>query len=72
MTVQWSLAGARPNWRQRQTVDVAPVTADDIAVSNDVALAARLQLRAALQDEMRDGWKLVDVDREARQYVLAR
>jgi predicted GNAT superfamily acetyltransferase len=72
VTVQWSLAGARPNWRERQTVDVAPVTAADIAGSTDAALSARLQLRAAMQAAMRDGWQLVDVDREIRQYVLAR
>jgi predicted GNAT superfamily acetyltransferase len=72
VTVQWSLEGKRRNWIERQTVDVAPATADDIAASTDVALAARLQLRAALQPAMRDGWTLVDVDREARQYVLAR
>ena len=72
VTVQWSLAGERPTWQQHRRVDVLAATAEDIAASTDAALVARLQLRADLQTAMQEGWELVDIDREARQYMLAR
>ena len=72
VTVQWLLDRDRPIWREQRTVEVAAITADDIASSTDAALAARLHLRAGLQASMDDGWNLVDLDRELRHYMLAR
>ncbi len=48
------------------------ITAADIAAAADAALAARLELRATLQPLLDDGWLLVDVDRAAPSYTLAR
>lgn len=72
VTVWWDLvtAGAdRP--APTSSFVVPPVTADDIAASNDAARTARLAVRAELAERLGAGWRLVGVDREARRYHLA-
>lgn len=71
ITVFWDLRPEASRVPASVFVDVPPVTADDIAASNDVALHARLTVRGALADRMAAGWRLVGVDREARRYALA-
>ncbi len=78
VTVRWELTGERRDIAALQAdhsivaVEVPFASADDIAVSNAAALTARLAVRAGLAGPMADGWVIVDVDREARRYVLAR
>jgi chorismate synthase len=72
VTVLWDLRDGATKPPAELVVDVAPASADDIATSTPAALSARLDLRAALDDRLRDGWVLVDVDRSTRQYSLAR
>jgi predicted GNAT superfamily acetyltransferase len=72
VTVEWSLTGDRPAPVETCTAVVAPVTADDIARSTAAALDARLHLRSQLQPLLADGWRMVDIDREARRYTLGR
>jgi chorismate synthase len=70
--VQWALAGESPRAGERREVSVAPCTADEIAASAPASLHARLQLRDELATSMEQGWQLIDVDRDARRYVLGR
>ncbi len=70
--VSWDLRGEVSTRPPDLALDVPPATSADIAESNDAALHARLTVRAALDERMRSGWRLVDIDREARQYLLAR
>lgn len=72
VTVRWDLLsqGAdRP--APTMSIVVPPVTADDIAASNEAALAARLTVRAELAERLGAGWQLVGVDRDTRRYDLA-
>jgi predicted GNAT superfamily acetyltransferase len=72
VTVRWDLVTLgvdRP--APTLSIDVPPVTADDIAASNEVATHARLVVRAELSSRLGNGWQLVGVDREARRYDLA-
>jgi predicted GNAT superfamily acetyltransferase len=71
VTVSWDLAGSGVRAAATVAVDVLPVSAADIATSSDAALQARLALREQLESRMADGWQLVDVDRDARRYLLA-
>ncbi|MEX0846178.1 MAG: GNAT family N-acetyltransferase [Ilumatobacteraceae bacterium] len=71
ITVFWDLAPVAPTATPTVFVDVPPVTADDIASSNEAAMRARLVVRDALQRPLHDGWRLIGVDREARRYALA-
>lgn len=71
LTVFWDLAPAGPAPEPQVFVDVPPVSADDIAASNDVAMQARLAVRAAMQGPLGAGWRVVGVDRDARRYSLA-
>lgn len=71
ITVSWDLTGSGPRPAPDVHVDVPPVTADDIAASNEVGRHARMTVRHELQPRMNEGWQLVDVDRDARRYALA-
>ncbi len=71
-TVRWDLDGSRPPTTETRLVDAPAITAADIAAADDIALAARHRLRAALQPLLDEGWLLVDVDRAAPTYTLAR
>lgn len=70
--VSWDLRDGATTPDAELAVDVPPATPDDIAESNDAALHARLTVRAELDERMRSGWQLVDVDRDGRRYLLAR
>jgi len=72
VTVRWNLDGTRPASTDAQVVRAPAITAADIAAAADAALAARLELRATLRPLLDDGWFLVDVDRAAPSYTLAR
>ena len=73
VTVAWHLADTPTDRREAtEWFDVPMATADDIAASNDTALAARLAVRAHLSGRVGHGWLLVDVDRDGRRYGLAR
>jgi predicted GNAT superfamily acetyltransferase len=72
VTVRWdllTLGADRP--RATMSIEVPPVTGDDIAASNAIALHARMAVRAELSGRLGAGWQLVGVDREARRYDLA-
>ncbi|MCU1358754.1 MAG: hypothetical protein JWN99_43 [Ilumatobacteraceae bacterium] len=71
ITVAWELSPQSPRPQPALAIDVPSATADDIAASSPVALAARLAVRAELAERMAEGWLLVDVDRAQRQYFLA-
>jgi predicted GNAT superfamily acetyltransferase len=72
VTVRWELDGSRPAVGEHRVVTAPAITAADIAAAADVALAARQELRATLQPLLDDGWLLVDVDRAAPTYTVAR
>jgi predicted GNAT superfamily acetyltransferase len=72
LTVYWALEGPRFHGREQVTVDVPPVTAQQIAASAPEAHHARLAVREALLPLLQDGWRVTDVDREARRYALSR
>ena len=71
VTVSWQLDGAPEPDGERLVVDVPPVSPSDIVESNAAAQHARMTVREALGHRLGHGWQLVDVDRDARQYVLA-
>ncbi|MEN9506068.1 MAG: hypothetical protein RI958_1994 [Actinomycetota bacterium] len=52
-------------------VVVPAVSAADIGASTATALGARLAVRRDLAPLLAEGWRLVDVDRAARSYVVA-
>lgn len=70
--VAWDLRDGATKPDPELAIDVPPATPDDIAESNGAALHARLTVRAELDERMRSGWQLVDVDRDGRRYLLAR
>ena len=70
VTVSWDLVGAPVATGKRIVVDVPPASQSDIIESNGVAMHARMLVREALAHRLSHGWQLVDVDRDARQYVL--
>lgn len=72
VTVEWDLGDhvARPE--PALIVEVPAASADDIAASNEAALAARLHVRAELHGRLAAGWQLSDVDRDGRRYLLSR
>ncbi|MFM2182449.1 MAG: hypothetical protein RJB61_743 [Actinomycetota bacterium] len=72
LVVRWELAEERIAACDVVTVDIPPVTADEIAVSAPSAHAARLALRNSLSELLADGWAVIGIDRPARQYVLGR
>jgi predicted GNAT superfamily acetyltransferase len=72
LMIHWQLDAPSPRGPDRRTVVVPPVDANEIARSSERAVAARFELRAALQPLIEDGWHVVDVDRAARCYQLAR
>jgi predicted GNAT superfamily acetyltransferase len=72
VTVRWDLDTATVRPVAELVVDVRPCTADDIAGSTDAAMAARLALRDALEPRLAEGWRIVDVVRDERRYLLAR
>lgn len=73
LTVTWDLrtprggAAAAPVAGER-FVDVQPFAPDAIERAAAEAIAARLALRDALAPLLADGWRVVDVDRDARRY----
>jgi predicted GNAT superfamily acetyltransferase len=71
VTVSWELEPTASRPEPALTVDVPPVTADDVAASTDAALHARLAVRRELASRLGHGWLLVGVDRDARRYALA-
>jgi predicted GNAT superfamily acetyltransferase len=72
LMVEWDLVNGRPHWTESVDVDVPDVSAEDIASAVPAAMAARLQLRDALQPLMAEGWVVTDVDLETRRYQLNR
>jgi predicted GNAT superfamily acetyltransferase len=73
VTVRWELDGAASRDFAEQRVVPAPaITAADIAAAAGTARVARLELRAALQPLLDAGWTIVDVDRGAPSYTVAR
>lgn len=72
LTVYWALDGDRFAGREHVDVDVPPVTPEQIAASAPEAHHARQAVRDALLPMLQDGWRVTDVDRQARRYTLAR
>jgi predicted GNAT superfamily acetyltransferase len=72
LVVEWDLVNGRPHWSESVEVDVPSATAEEIGAASAAALSARMELRAALQPLMADGWQVSDVDREERRYTLSR
>jgi chorismate synthase len=72
VTVSWDLRPVPSRPVPEMSVDVPPFAPDAIAASSPEAHAARLAVRAGLEDHLGHGWLLVDIDREARRYLLAR
>lgn len=72
VVVHWQLDGPAFTASETADIDVPAVTADDIAGSNETALAARCRLRDRLQPLIADNWKLIDVDRVHRRYTVGR
>ncbi len=72
VVVHWQLDGPAFIASETADIDVPAVTVDDIAASNETALAARHRLRDRLQPLIADGWKLTDVDRVHRRYTVGR
>jgi chorismate synthase len=70
--VHWQLAGESHDVAETMDVDVPEVSAEDIAASNEAAQQARVRLRDALHPMICDGWKVIDVDRQARRYTIGR
>jgi hypothetical protein len=70
--VSWDLRDGATKPDPELAIDVPTATPDDIAESNEAALHARLTVRAELDERMRSGWQLVDVDRDGRRYLLGR
>ena len=74
VTVRWDLVAGPAAVDPADTigVDVAPVSADDIAASAPAAHAARLAVRDALAPRLASGWLLTGIDLPARRYRLTR
>lgn len=72
LTVQWNLVGERPTFTEYFTLDVPPVSPEQIASSAPEAFHARLAVREAMAPHLADGWRVGAVDREARTYTMAR
>jgi len=72
LTVCWYLAGEHLAGDETMTIDVPPCSTDDIVASTPAAAHARLALRAAMQPALAEGWRVTDIDREARRYTLSR
>jgi chorismate synthase len=72
LTVYWDLEGSRFEGREHAVVDVPPVTAEQIAASAPEAHHARVAVREALLPLLQDAWRVTDVDRDARRYMLSR
>jgi predicted GNAT superfamily acetyltransferase len=72
VVVHWQLDGPAFIASETADIDVPAVTVDDIAASNETALAARRHVRAALQPMLDSGWKLIDIDRQERRYTVGR
>ncbi|MFT3855157.1 MAG: GNAT family N-acetyltransferase [Ilumatobacteraceae bacterium] len=72
VTVRWELDGSRPAVAEQRVVAAPAITPADITAAADAALTARHELRAALAPLLDDGWLMVDVDRAAPSYTVAR
>jgi len=71
ITVRWDLDSTPLRSTDRvRNVHVPELAPDAIATSSPEALAARQVLRDRLAPLMDEGWRLVDVDRDARTYTL--
>ncbi len=73
LTVTWDLRSPRGGAASlamagERFVDVQRFAPDAIERAADEAIAARLALRDALAPVLADGWRVVDVDRDARRY----
>ncbi len=71
ITVSWELEPAGPKPAPQLAVEVPPLTPDDVAASTAAALQARLSVRAELAPRIAHGWRIVDIDRTTRHYLLA-
>jgi len=71
ITVRWDLDLVAPRPEPQRVVSVLPCTTDDIVGSTEAAVQARLALRADLAPHLADGWRIVDVERDERRYLLA-
>ena len=71
ITVRWDLDPTTPRPDPQLVVSVLPCTTDDIVNSAETAVRARLALRADLVPHLADGWRIVDVERDERHYLLA-
>ncbi len=72
LTVQWDLVAQRPAFTESFSLDVPPVSPEQIAASAAEAIHARMAVRDAMAPHLKDGWRVVAVDRDARTYTLAR
>jgi len=72
VTVLWDLVGPRAAGSEHVDVQVPQVSAEQIASSSPEAHAARLAVRDALMPPLAEGWRITDVDRDARRYTLSR
>ncbi len=72
LVVEWDLVGQRFEGTESVDVAVPPVTAEEIAGATQVALDARVALRNAMLPLLAEGWKVTDVDCDARTYTVSR
>jgi predicted GNAT superfamily acetyltransferase len=72
LLIEWQLTTERVVGSDTKVVSVPPVTAEEIATAAPAAMEARLQLRQSLEPMLDDGWRVTDVDRDARTYTLSR
>lgn len=71
ITVRWELREGVSRPQPDLAVDVPACAPSDIAASNEVAMAARMALRDALAGRLGEGWRIVDIERDERRYLLA-
>jgi predicted GNAT superfamily acetyltransferase len=72
LVIEWQLVGERLAATESVEVTVPPVTAEQIAAAEPIAVEARVGLRDSLQPLLADGWLVTDVDRVGRTYTLSR
>ena len=72
VTVLWDLDGAAPKPESTASVEVPPLTADQIAASAPEAHAARVVVREALAPKLAAGWLITGIDLPSRRYLLGR
>jgi predicted GNAT superfamily acetyltransferase len=72
VTVRWELRDGVDRPAAELVVDVPACSPADISASNEIAMTARMSVRDALEPRLAGGWRIVDVVRDQRRYLLAR